>query len=155
MKGRLSPAKPPANIPPYGVLAGRMIFIGGLVLALLGIGFLIMLGVAGGSVPALILFGAITVAGGIVSYLAVRDLTGQPQEQPALVTAKQKIAEGGNPVYELKFLPAQPVLKNVPANFNYHVTENDWKRFEVGDRVLVRYSAFFKLLVDIRSLTQE
>ena len=131
-----------------------MIFIGGLVLTLGGLGFLVMLGIAGGSLPATGLFGLLTGAGLVVCGLAVRDLTGLPSEQAALVTAKQQKVEGGNPVYELKFLPAQPILKNVPAHFSYHVTEQDWQRFEIGDRVLVRYSNYFKLLVDIRPLAR-
>ena len=147
-------SKAPKEIPAYGVLIARMILIGGVVLALLGIGFLIMLGIAAGSLLALVLFGLVALAGIATAYLAVGDLTGQPSEQAALVTAKEKKSEGGNPVYELRFLPAQPVLKNVPANFNYHVTQQDWERFEVGDRVIVRYSTHFKLLVDMRLLAR-
>lgn len=139
----------PKEIPPYGVLIGRMIFIGGLALILLGVGFLVMLGLAGGSLLALLIFGLITVAGIVVCWLAVRDLTGPACEQTALVTARSEHPEGGNPVYELKF-----EFIDSQAELSYSVTRRDWERFGVGDRVLVRYSAHFKLLVDIRSLAQ-
>jgi len=146
---RRSQAKP-KEIPPYGVLIGRMIFIGGLALILLGVGFLVMLGLAGGSLLALLIFGLITFAGIAVCWLAVRDLTGTAREQTALVTARSEHPEGGNPVYELKFeLIDSPGSQN---ELSYSVTRRDWERYRVGDRVVVRYSAYFKLLVDIRPL---
>ncbi len=147
---RSRPARPAPNIPPYGVLVGRMIFIGGLVLALLGLGFLVMLGIAGGSLLACLLFGAIALGGGAISWLAVRDLTGPPTEHAAVVTFKQKRAESGNPIYALKFRTLNSGLKNAGTEIEYNVTQQDWEQFKLGDRVLVRYSAYFKLLVDIQ-----
>ncbi len=139
-------------VPPYGVLVGRMIFTGGLALILLGAGFLVMLGVAGGSLLALLIFGLITAAGVAVCWLAVRDLTGLAHEQPALVTARSAHPAGGNPIYELKFEFADPPLKISRPELSYNVTRRDWERYRVGDRVVVRYSAHFKLLVDIRPM---
>ena len=135
----------PKAVPPYGVLIGRMIFIGGLALVLLGIAFLVMLGLAGGSPLALLIFSLITAAGVAVCWLAARDLTGPAQEQAGQVTGRSHQPEGGNPVYELKF-----ELSGSPGERSYNVTRQDWERYRVGDRVLVRYSAHFKLLVDIR-----
>lgn len=136
---------PPKEVPPYGVLIGRMIFLGGLALVLLGVAFLVMLGVAGGSPLALLIFGLVTAAGIAVCWLAVRDLTGPAREQPAVVTGRLEQTAGGNPVYELKF-----ELTGSPGELSYTVTRQDWERYRVGERVLVRYSAHFKLLVDIR-----
>ncbi len=144
----------PTDIPPYGVLIGRMIFIGGLVLALLGLGFLVMLGLAAGSWLAALLFGTLTLAGLVTSLLAVRDLTGQAIEQPAMITAHQQTVEGGNPIYQLGFQPINDTLKPAGAELSYNVTEQDWQSFKVGDRALVRYSPFFKLLVDIRPIIE-
>jgi hypothetical protein len=151
-----APAKP---APPYGVLIGRMIFTGGLALLLLGLGFLVMLGLAGGSPAALLIFGLITVVGGLVAWLAMRDLTGPAREQAALVTGRSAYPAGGNPVYELKFEFINPTLNdsqlnNSQAELSYNVTQMDWQRYQIGDRVLVRYSAHFKLLVDIRPLAK-
>lgn len=136
----------PKEVPPYGVLIGRMIFLGGLALVLLGVAFLVMLGIAGGSLLALLLFGLITAAGIAVCWLAVRDLTGPAREQTAVITGRSDQTAGGNPVYELKF-----ELNDRPGEtITYNVTRRDWERFRVGEPVLVRYSAHFKLLVDIR-----
>jgi hypothetical protein len=146
---RRQPALPP-EIPPYGVLIGRMIFTGGLALVILGLGFLIMLGIAAGSLLALLIFGLITLAGLVVCWLAVRDLNGPTREEPALVTDRSAHSEGGNPVYELKFKFTNPPLKDSKVALSYNVNQLDWQRFQVGDRVVVRYSAHFKLLVDIR-----
>lgn len=157
MRQRLSgraPAPPPPVRPSPGVLIGRMIFVGGLVLALLGLGFLVMLGFAAGSVLAGLIFGAALVAGLVISGLAVRDLTGPATEQAALVTDKGKHTEGGNPNYELKLRFVNQTLKDTERKVSYNVTQRDWERFEVGDRVAVRYSAHFKLLVDIRLLSR-
>lgn len=137
---------PPKEVPPYGVLIGRMIFLGGLALVLLGVAFLVMLGIAGGSLLALLIFGLITLAGLAVCWLAVRDLTGPAREYTALVTARSEQTAGGNPVYELKF-----ELNDRPGEtLSYNVTRRDWEHFRVGEQVLVRYSTYFKLLVDIR-----
>jgi hypothetical protein len=131
-----------------------MIFTGGLALLLLGLGFLVMLGLAGGSLAALLIFGLITVAGGLVAWLAARDLTGPARERAALVTGRSAYPAGGNPVYELKFEFINPALNNSQAELSYNVTQLDWQRYQIGDRVLVRYSAHFKLLVDIRPLAK-
>lgn len=137
---------PPKEVPPYGVLIGRIIFLGGVALVLLGVAFLVMLGLAGGSPLALLIFGLITAAGIGVCWLAVRDLTGPARELPAVVTSRSEQTAGGNPVYELNF-----ELTNTPGeSISYSVTRQDWERYRVGQRVLVRYSAHFKLLVDIR-----
>ncbi len=143
---------PPKEVPPYGVLVGRMIFIGGLALILLGVGFLVMLGVAGGSLLALLIFGLITAVGVAVCWLAVRDLTGLALEQPALVKSRSAQPAGGNPIYELKFEFTDSPLKISQPELSYNVTRRDWERYQVGDRVVVRYSAHFKLLVDIRPM---
>lgn len=148
---RRETSRPTPNIPAYGVLVGRMIFIGGLVLALAGLGFLVMLGLAGGSWLAMLIFGTALVAGGLICGLAARDLTGSPTEQRAVVTGKQHRPEAGNPVYELKFKTVNSALKENSAEIGYNVTRLDFDRFEIGDRVVVRYSAYFKLLVDINS----
>ena len=136
----------PKEVPPYGVLIGRIIFLGGLALVLLGVAFLVMLGLAGGSLLALLIFGLITAAGIAVCWLAVRDLTGPASDQPAVVTGRSDHPAGGNPVYELKF----EATSSPGQSFSYNVTRRDWERYRVGEKVLVRYSAFFKLLVDIR-----
>lgn len=153
MFSRRNPA-PAKAAPPYGVLIGRMIFTGGLALVILGLGFLVMLGLAGGSLAALLIFGLIAAAGGVVCWLGVRDLTGPVREHPALVTARSEYPAGGNPVYELKFefINLNPALNNSKAELSYNVTQLDWQRYRIGDRVLIRYSAHFKLLVDIRPL---
>ena len=124
-----------------------MIFIGGLALILLGVGFLVMLGVAGGSLLALLIFGLTTAVGVAVCWLAVRDLTGL-----ALVKSRSAQPAGGNPIYELKFEFTGSPLKISQLELSYNVTRRDWERYQVGDRVVVRYSAHFKLLVDIRPM---
>lgn len=146
MFGRRSPAQPKV-IPAYGILIGRMIFLGGLALILLGVGFLVMLGVAGGSGAALLVFGLITVVGIVVCALAVRDLTGPAREEIALVKARSNFPVAGNPIYELKFDFAAP---NPRPELTYNVTRQDFDRYRVGDRVLVRFSFFFKILIDFR-----
>jgi len=150
--GRRDQARTPAKeIPAYGVLIARMIFLGGLALLLVGVGFLVMLGVAGGSFAGLLLFGLITLAGIGVCALAARDLTGPVREEIALVTARSNHRQGGNPVYELKFDFVEPSSR---PELTYNVTRQDFDRFQVGDRVLVRYSYFFKILIDFRPAPQ-
>lgn len=117
-------------------------------LALLGLGFLVMLGIVGGSVLALLLFGALVLVGAVISFLAVRDLTGLPTEISAVVLSKKQRPEGGNPVYEVRLKP-NPALKPDQPEISYNVTRPDFERLRVNDRVIVRYSAFFKLLIDI------
>lgn len=146
MFGRRSQA-PAKEVPAYGILIGRMIFLGGLALVLLGVGFLVMLGLAGGSWLALLIFGLITVGGVAVCGLAVRDLTGPAREEIALVRARSNHPQAGNPVYELKFEFVEPTTR---LALTYNVTRQDFDRFRVGDRVLVRYSYYFKILIDFR-----
>lgn len=135
------------EIPAYGVLITRMIFLGGLALLILGIAFLVMLGIVGGSLVGLLFFGLITAAGIVICTLAARDLTGPVREEIALVTARSNHPQAGNPVYELKFEFVGPSLR---PDLTYNVTRQDFDRFRVGDRVLVRYSYFFKILIDFR-----
>lgn len=146
MFGRREPART-REIPAYGVLITRMIFLGGLALIMLGIGFLVMLGLAGGSLAALLLFGLVALAGIGVCALAARDLIGPVREQFAVVTARSHRPEAGNPVYELKFEFSGPEAR---PELTYNVTRQDFDRFRVGDRVLVRYSYYFKILIDFR-----
>ncbi len=63
---------PAKAAPPYGVLIGRMIFSGGLALVILGLAFLVMLGLAEGSLAALLIFGLIAVGGVALCWLAAR-----------------------------------------------------------------------------------
>src|SRR6476646_2644420 len=113
-------SRPAPDIPAYGVLIGRMIFIGGLVLALAGLAFLVMLGIAGGSWLAILLFGAAIIGGGIMCWLAVRDLTGPATEKPAVVVSKQHRSESGNPIYELKFKILNSALKENTSDIGYN-----------------------------------
>ncbi len=142
--------RPPAPIPSYGVLIGRMIFVGGTVLAFLGLGFLIMLGVVTGSLPAMLFFGTLLGAGATVSFMALRDLTGPAQELRGLVVARNQHRQGGNPNYELRFLTVNPALKDARKEISYNVTQQDWERLGLGDQVVIRYSPRFRLLIDIR-----
>ena len=146
MFGRRSQASP-KEIPAYGVLVGRMIFLGGLALLLLGVGFLVMLGFAGGSVAALLIFSLVSLAGIAVCALAVRDLTGPAREETAVVKARSNYAAAGNPVYELQF---EFTGAGARPDLTYNVTRPDFDRYRVGDRVVVRYSGFFKILIDFR-----
>ncbi len=146
MFGRRSQVQP-KEIPAYGVLVGRMIFLGGVALALLGAGFLVMLGFAGGSLAALLIFGLLTLAGMGVCALAARDLTGPVRQEMARVKARSNYPAAGNPVYELKFEFTGPDPR---PDLTYNVTRQDFDRYRVGDKVLVRYSYFFKILIDFR-----
>ena len=146
MFGRRSQAQP-KEIPAYGVLVGRMIFLGGFALVLLGVGFLVMLGFAGESLAALLVFGLISIAGMVVCGLAVRDLTGPAREETARVKVRSNYPAAGNPIYELKFEFTGPGSR---PDLTYNVTRQDFDRYRVGDKVLVRYSYFFRILIDFR-----
>lgn len=153
-RNRLQEQKARKEIPPYGVLIGRMIFIGGLVLALFGAGFLLMLGIAAGSGLGLLFFGAIFAGGCSVAWLAMRDLTGPAIEQEAVIIERNQHREGGNPNYSLKFRLLNQDLSPTAREISYNVTEQDWARFEVNDRVTLRYSRYFKLFINIRSAAE-
>jgi hypothetical protein len=140
----------PKDIPPYGVLIGRMIFIGGIIATCIGVGFFVVLGITRGSLLSLLIFGVLALAGIAATFLAVRDLTGQPVVQQGVVSGKNKHVAGGNPNYELKINLLNVALSPRTTEISYNVTEQDFARFEVGDKVAVRYSAHFKLLVDIK-----
>jgi hypothetical protein len=147
---RSKTVRPAPNIPAYGVLIGRIIFLSGLGLALIGLGFMVMLGLGGRSALALVIFGVVAVGGAILAGVAARDLIAPAVELTAKIVAKQHRSEAGNPIYELKFETLDPGQTRQPDKISYNVTKLDWERFKVGDRVVIRYSARFKFLIDIQ-----